>query len=161
MMEIKLFEDTDTKEVIELVLHCQNDGSRPLVSVADQPELLLIQETYFAPGGSFWVAKEQNRLTGSIGLQNCGNGLGILKKFFVYEDFRGTPHHLGQRLYAELLQFANKKHFHQIILDTPKNTERAHRFYEKSGFIKIDERDLPIAYDHPYENSDFFSLFLP
>lgn len=160
MLEIKEFEGTDRDDVIELVLHCQNDGTRPLVSVTDQPDLLCIQEKYFTGGGCFWVAKKENRLAGSIGLMHCGNGIGLLKKFFVYEEYRGRPNHLGQKLYAKLIEFAQKNGFTEIILDTPKNTDRAHDFYDKAGFVKIEKEELPVEYDYPYKDSDFFLLKL-
>lgn len=158
MIKIKLYEESDRDEIIKLVLHCQNDGSRPIVSVADQPELLCIYEKYFVPGGCFWVAKDDGKVIGSIGLMNYGNGIGILKKFFVYEQYQGYPLHLGQKLYSKLLSFAKKQHIKKIILDTPKNTERAHKFYTKAGFKKIEKNELPIEYDYPYKDCDFFLL---
>lgn len=160
MIEIKIYEDCDREEIIRLVLYCQNDGTRPLVTVEDQPELLHIGEKYILMGGNFWVAKENGRVIGSIGLMNCGNGIAVLKKFFVYEPYRGVPHHLGRRLYSVLLQFAKEINIQKIILDTPKNTQRAHKFYEQAGFEKINEEDLPIVYDYPYSDSDFFLLTL-
>lgn len=42
----------------------------------------------------------------------------------------------------------------------PKNTDRAHLFYEKAGFKKIEKEELPIEYDYPYDDSDFFCLTL-
>lgn len=158
MIEITVFEQADQEEVIRLVLHCQNDGSRPTVGVEHQPELRRIRETFLADGGCFWVAKENGRVAGSIGLMNGGEGVGILKKFFVYEEFRGSPHHLGQRLYAQLLSFAQEHGFRKLILDTPRNTGRAHRFYEKAGFVKLREEDLPVRYSCPYQNCDYFLL---
>ena len=91
MIEIGTYSAYDRDEVIALVLHCQNDGTRPLVSVEDQPELLRIKEEYIDGGGNFWVAKENGKVAGTIGLMNKGNGLCILKKFFVYEPYRGRP----------------------------------------------------------------------
>lgn len=159
-MIIRTYTEADCKEVIALVLHCQNDGTRPLVSVEDQPELLHIQEKYMDNGGNFWVAEEQGKVVGSVGLMMYGGGLAILKKFFVYEAYRGEPYHLGQKLYGTLLDYAEKSGVKQLILDTPKNTERAHRFYEKAGFIKIRQEEVPIQYDSPYADRDFFSLML-
>lgn len=159
-IEIKEYAEDDREEIIELVLYCQNDGSRPLVGVEDQPELLCIRAAYFASGGCFWVAKVEGRVVGCIGLMNLGGGLGVLKKFFVREAYRGKPNYLGRRLYGELLRFAREHQFMELILDTPKNTERAHRFYDKAGFVKIDEGELPVQYDHPYEDCDFFRLSL-
>ena len=160
MIEIRTFTENDTNEIIQLVLHCQNDGTRPMVTVEDQPELLHIKETYLDGGGNFWVAVKQERVVGSIGLMDCGGGLGLIKKFFVYEEYRGEPVHLGRRLYDVLVEFARQRHIKSLLLDTPKNTGRAHRFYEKAGFQKIGEDQLPLVYDHPYEDSDFYILDL-
>lgn len=106
------------------------------------------------------IFEESDRVAGSIGLINCGNGIGLLKKIFVYEEYRGRPHHLGQKLYQELIGFAQKSGFSEILLDTPKNTDRAHNFYDKAGFIKISHDELPFEYDYPYKDSDFFLLRL-
>lgn len=159
-MKIKTYIDEDREEIIALVLHCQNDGTRIEVSVDDQPDLLNIKEKYIDNGGNFWVAKENGRVAGSIGLMMYGDSIAVLKKFFVYEAYRGKPYHLGRQLYETLLSFAKEKGVKRIILDTPKNTERAHKFYEKAGFKKIPKEELPIAYDYPYEDSDFFSISL-
>lgn len=162
MIRIHIFEKEDRDEVIKLALFCQNDGSRPLLSINDQLDLLDIEDSYLAGGGCFWVAKDHGKVAGSLGLMNGGGGIGILKKFFIVEPYRGNPHHLGQKLFAELLLFAKLHDYHEIILDTPMNTERAHRFYEKAGFKKIEEKELPFPYHYPYqaEESDFFLLKL-
>ena len=160
MIEIGTYSAYDKDEVIALVLHCQNDGTRPLVSVEDQPELLRIKEEYIDGGGNFWVAKENGKVAGTIGLMNKGNGLCILKKFFVYEPYCGRPHNLGRQLYSLFLEFARIHGFSKVILDTPKNTDRARLFYEKAGFKKIETEELPVKYDYPYDNSDFFCLTL-
>ena len=64
----------------------------------------------------------------------CGDGVAVLKKFFVYEKYQGEPHHLGRQLYSHLLEFAKKNNIKTVMLDTPHNTVRAHKFYEKAGF---------------------------
>lgn len=160
MIEIHTYAESDREDVIDLVLHCQNDGTRPYVSVEDQPELLHIKEKYMDGGGNFWVAKENGKVAGSIGLMKFNNGISILKKFFVYEAYRGAPHHLGRRLYAVLLNYAKTHGVKTLILDTPKNTNRAHHFYMKAGFVQIKKEEIPVIYDYPYDDSDFFYLKL-
>nr|WP_296075384.1 hypothetical protein [uncultured Ruminococcus sp.] len=46
------------------------------------------------------------------------------------------------------------------MLDTPYNTTRAHKFYEKAGFKKVTEDELPIKFSHSYKDCDFFILNL-
>ena len=160
MIEINTYTEADRDEVIALVLHCQNDGTRPHVSVSDQPELLHIPEQYMGSGGHFWVAKEDGTVAGCIGLMKFDGGNAVLKKFFTYEPYRSAPHHLGRRLYATLLDYAKDHGVTRLILDTPKNTVRAHDFYRRAGFTQVEQDRLPILYDHPYEDSDFFILEL-
>lgn len=160
MITISQFEDKYTQDVINLVLHFQNDGTRPIVSVVDQPDLLNIVGEYIDKGGNFWIARDDKKLIGTIGIMPYSTDIAILKKFFVYEDYQGEPYHIGRTLYTELLAFAKERAYRTILLDTPRNTERAHKFYEKAGFQKINEEDLPIRFDHPYKDSDFFLLEL-
>lgn len=160
MIAMSQFEESYTKDVIEIVLHFQNDGTRPLVTVDDQPDLLNIVEAYIEKGGNFWIAKDCEKLIGTIGIMPYSQDIAVLKKFFVYEEYQGKPYHIGRKLYSELLSFVKEKGFKTILLDTPSNTERAHRFYEKAGFQKVLEEDLPIQFSHPYKDCDFFLLEL-
>ena len=160
MIDIERFTKTDEDDIIALVLHFQNDGSRPIVTVKDQPDLLDIEKEYFQTGGYFWVAKDKNKIVGSIGLMPYNDGTAILKKFFVYEAYQGKPCHVGRKLYSTLLTYAKEKKFKTILLDTPCNTHRAHDFYNKAGFSKILEDELPIKFSHPYKDCDFFILIL-
>lgn len=160
MITMTQFEESYTKDVIEIVLHFQNDGTRPLVTVDDQPDLLNIVEAYIEKGGNFWIAKDCEKLIGTIGIMPYSQDIAVLKKFFVYEEYQGKPYHIGRKLYSELLSFVKEKGFKTILLDTPSNTERAHRFYEKAGFQKVLEEDLPIQFSHPYKDCDFFLLEL-
>lgn len=158
MISIIQFKEQYTQDVIDLVLHFLNDGTRPHVTVADQPDLLTITDSYINAGGNFWIATENEKLIGSIGIMPCGKDIAILKKFFVYEKNQGEPIHLCRKLYAELMKYAKEKGFKKIMLDTPRNTVRAHKFYEKAGFTKVEENELPVTFSHPYKDSDFFIL---
>lgn len=158
MPEINKYTENDKNEVINLILHCQNDGTRPVVSIKNQPELLNIAEKYINNGGNFWTAKHNNKVVGCIGLMKYDNSIAILKKFFVHESFRGAPYYTGQKLYKTLLEFAKEQGFDKLILDTPKNTARAHDFYIKNGFKQIDKQHYPAEYPSPYEDNDYFYL---
>lgn len=160
LISIDPFQDKYTQDVIDLVLHFQNDGTRPPVSVDDQPDLLDITGEYIEKGGNFWIAARHGTLIGSIGIMPYTPEIAVLKKFFVYEDYQGEPYHIGQKLYQRLLTFAREKGFKTILLDTPYNTDRAHAFYEKAGFRKVTEDQLPIRFSHPYKDCDFFLLEL-
>lgn len=160
MITVSQFEERYTQDVIDIVLYFQNDGTRPPVSVDDQPDLLNIVDEYISKGGNFWLAKNDGALIGTVGLMPYSAEIAVLKKFFVYEDYQGEPNHVGKKLYDVLLTFAKEKGYKTILLDTPHNTERAHKFYRKAGFREVDEDALPIKFSHPYKDCDFFLLEL-
>jgi len=161
-MKISVFNNKYTQEVIDLVLSCQNDGTRPIIGIKTQQDLLNIQSEYIDRGGNFWIALNNDKVVGTIAFYPYSNKIGILKKFFVDEKYRGYPNYLGQKLYAILLEYVKSNNFNTIILDTPKNTKRAHKFYKKAGFKQLTYEKLPIKYSCPYDIKmcDFFILEL-
>lgn len=42
----------------------------------------------------------------------------------------------------------------------PQEYGQSTSVYEKAGFKKIEKEELPIEYDYPYDDSDFFCLTL-
>jgi len=161
-MEITAFDNKYTQEIIDLVLSCQNDGTRPVVGVDSQPDLLNIQVEYIEKGGKFWIALEDDKVIGTIAFYPYSNKIGVLKKFFVNKKFRGYPNYLGQKLYTVFLEYVKTNNYRTIILDTPNNTKRAHKFYQKAGFKQISYEEMPIKYSCPYDIGmcDFFMLEL-
>lgn len=154
-IKITQFEDKYTDDIIKLVLHFQNDGSRPFSTIDDQPDLLDI-----AKGGDFWIALDNGQLAGTIGIVPYTEDIAVMKKFFVYEKYQGEPTHLGRQLFDKLITFAKEHSIKSIILDTPTNTTRAHKFYEKAGFKLIAEDELPFKYHHPCPECHYFRLDL-
>lgn len=158
---ITIYDDSYKEEVIKLILHVQNVEYEVGISVEEQPDILDIYSNYINDGGNFWIALNDNgEVVGSIGLQRKTNEVAVLKKFFVYKDYRGNELGTGKKLYEALLDFAKKQGFSKIILDTPSKATRSHGFYKKVGFKEIDKEDLPTKYDYPDRNSIIFLLEL-
>ncbi|MEH7549438.1 GNAT family N-acetyltransferase [Neobacillus vireti] len=158
---ITIYDDRYKEEVINLILHVQNVEYGVGISVEEQPDILDIQSNYISDGGNFWIALNGNgEVVGSIGLQKKTNEVAVLKKFFVYKDYRGKEFGVGTGLYKALLDFANKQGFSKVILDTPSIATRSHSFYKKVGFKEIVKEDLEIKYDYPDRDSLIFELDL-
>ena len=155
-LKIVRYDNKFQNDIIKLVLHCQNDGTRPVVGVENQPEIVNIEDYFFSNGGYFWCATDKNDLAGIVALKNYGNNICGLKKFFVWEQYRGNPYYLGQKLYSEFIKYAKEKKFNTIVLSTPKNTVRAHKFYLKAEFKLVNKSEIPVEIDAPYSESDYF-----
>lgn len=158
---IQVYDDRYKEEVIDLILHVQNVEYNVGISAEEQPDILDIQSNYLKDGGCFWVGiNDHGEVVGSIGLQKKTKEVAVLKKFFVYQDYRGKEIGIGVSLYEALLEFAKKEGFSKVILDTPSKATRSHGFYKKVGFKQIDKEDLPVQYDYPDRNSLIFELDL-
>ena len=90
MIEIRKFKDDYTNDVIDLVLHFQNDGTRPSVSVDDQPDLLHITEKYIIVGGCFWIATDNGKLAGTIGIMPCNEEVAVMKNFLYMKNIKAV-----------------------------------------------------------------------
>ncbi|AJS58620.1 GNAT family N-acetyltransferase [Paenibacillus sp. IHBB 10380] len=158
---ITVYDDRYKEEVIKLILYVQNVEYDVSIGVEEQPDILDIQSNYINDGGNFWVALNDNgEVVGSIGLQKKTNEVAVLKKFFIYKEYRGKEFGIGVDLYNALLDFTRKQRFTKVILDTPSQATRSHSFYKKVGFKEIVKKDLPIKYDYPDRDSLIFELDL-
>lgn len=144
------------EQIVVLVLGIQNDESNLGSTLEGQPDLADIPGTFLHNGGMFWIALEGDEVIGTIGLAVKENSCGILKKFFVHKDWRGKK--LGLALYNKLLERAKNLELSSIVLDTPTIAAKAHRFYERAGFRRVEASELPISYDFP--NMEFYLYML-
>lgn len=94
---ITVYDDRYKEEVIKLILHVQNVEYEVGISVKEQPDILDIHSNYINDGGNFWIALNDNgEVVGSIGLQKKNKEVAVLKKFFVYKDYRGKEFGIGK-----------------------------------------------------------------
>lgn len=157
-MEIITYKEKYKNQIIDLILHIQNDEAKISLSIEEQPDLMDIDSYYRKSGGEFWIAVENDSVVGTIALMPKDSGNGVLKKFFVRRDYRGQK--VGYALYCQLIEFVRKNNMRTIILDTPSVARESHRFYERAGFVKISREELPFKYDYPDRNSYLYMLEL-
>lgn len=155
------YRDEFKDQVVDLILHIQNDEAKVGISASDQPDILAIKSSYLDEGGGLWVAlNEDGQVVGTIGLQLAAAEVGVLKKFFVDAAFRGMQNGPAMQLYSALIGHARASSVRTIVLDTPAVATRSHAFYKKAGFTQVAKPDLPIHYDYPDRNSLLFRLDL-
>lgn len=157
-MEIITYQDKFKIQIIDMILNIQNNEAKINLPLEEQPDLQDIPNYYEKNDGVFLVAIENDEVIGTIALMNYNNGNGVLKKFFVKKEYRNKG--IGRVLFSTLHTFAKDHGFHTVLLDTPSVAKDSHRFYEKSGFRKISENELPFKYEYPDRNSIVFRIDL-
>jgi N-acetylglutamate synthase-like GNAT family acetyltransferase len=146
MPEIKIYADAYKHEIATLILNIQKTEFGIPITLEDQPDLDAIPEFYQTNNGNFWVAIDDNKVVGTIALLDIGNRQGALRKMFVNKECRGSNFGIGQKLLSNLLEWAGRKNFDEILLGTTEKFVAAQRFYEKNGFIEIEKDTLPPAF---------------
>ena len=158
---ILLYADGDAAGVRDLILGIQRGEFGFSITWEDQPDLHDIPGFYRAGAGEFWVAKDEaGRIVGMIGLRDIGGGLGALRKMFVAKEWRGAVPGVAHRLLETLIAHARETGFRAIVLGTTEAFRAAHRFYEKSGFRRVESATLPDAFPRMKGDTRFYRLDL-
>ena len=144
-IKIKKYDDSNKNQIIELILQIQTKEFNLPVSIKDQPDLEKIPEVYQKDNGNFWIALDEEKVIGTIGLIDLGNNQTAIKKMFLMEKYRGTG--ISKMLLDVAIEFCKKNGIAEIYLGTTSSYLAAHRFYEKNGFLEIKKDIMPIAYD--------------
>lgn len=158
MLEINLVNNTYSKEIIDLVLTIQQKEFNVPITIEDQPDLMQIEDFYFANGGSFWGAFINGELVGTIALIKFDEKKAAIRKMFVKKEFRGKEYGIAQKLLETLIAYCQKNGIDEVYLGTVSILEAALRFYERNHFIRIEKEQLPLKF--PLMTADNVFCFL-
>ncbi|CAN5573944.1 GNAT family N-acetyltransferase [soil metagenome] len=164
MIQIRPFQSADQNMIPDFVVNIQRGEFGVDVTIADQPDLLDIAG-YFRHGiGEFWVAVDGDRIVGTIGLKDMPELEGELRavairKMFVAATHRGREFGIAQRLLDTLGDDAAKHGVRRLMLGTTDKMKAAHRFYERNGFTRIAETDLPENFPRMPVDDVFYQKF--
>lgn len=151
------YAERDLASVRECILEIQQREFGFPITWEDQPDLHDIAAWYRAGAGEFWVAKdERGRVVGMIGLRDIGGGIGALRKMFVAKDWRGEERGVARRLVEVLIAHARAAGLRSILLGTTEAFRAAHRFYEKSGFRRVEPSAIPGAFPRMSGDTRFY-----
>ncbi len=146
--------------VAELIVPIQREEFGVNITYEDQPDLTDIPGFYQRGCGNFWLAVAGDKVVGSIALRDIGNGAAAPRKMFVAADWRGAQRGVAQALLQTLLDHARREKAQNIWLGTTAKFLAAHRFYEKNGFVLVDEGELPESFPKMKVDTRFYRMRL-
>lgn len=130
-------------QVVDLILHIQQQEYNIPVTKNDQPDLFAIEDFYQKGNGNFWVALDDQKVVGTISLLDIGNNQVALRKRFVDKEYRGPRYKTAGLLLNNALKWAKNCSINAIYHGTTPQFLAAHRFYAKNGFSSIGLNELP------------------
>lgn len=131
----------DKQGVCDLILGIMHTEVGDTTATPETTGLDKIPHNFPTPDSQFWVAKDGDRVVGTIALANKGNGIAILKRMYVEQAYRGQ--HIARRLFVELVRFACTKKIRRILLSSQNTQTTAHQFYRNLGFRETNLQIFP------------------
>ncbi|WP_322922580.1 GNAT family N-acetyltransferase [Paenibacillus campi] len=147
--------------VADMVVHIQQEEYQIPITREQQTDLQDIVGYYLHGTGNFWIAHIDEQVVGTIALLDIGERQLTLRKMFVHQDYRGKTWGVSHALMQQAINWANDHNQREIYLGTTLQFKAAHRFYEKNGFIEIEQQQLPPNFPIVHVDKKFYRLSLP
>jgi GNAT superfamily N-acetyltransferase len=127
--------DDDAAEFIALIGSCWAEYPGCVMDVdGEVPELRALASYYRRDGGALWAAEASGRVVGMVGTKPLEDGTWEICKMYVAAHCRGAG--LAAALIDAAEAYARDAGARQMRLWTDTRFERAHRFYEKRGYVR-------------------------
>jgi amino-acid N-acetyltransferase len=133
---------------LESVFHVRASRAADFARVRDLLVSARLPIEDLSPGQRFWVAEDQDRIVGAVGLESLG-AAGLLRSLVVAPSHR--QHGLGSSLTATLEREARATGIELLVL----LTETAEAFFKRHGFQVIEREYVP---DEIKQSAEFLSL---
>lgn len=131
--------DADAVGFIALITACWAEYPGCVMDLdGENPELRALATYYAGKGGALWAAEQAGRVVGMVATKPLGDGSWELCRMYAAAETRGSG--LAQTLIAAAEGHARSHGATAMKLWTDTRFDRAHRFYEKCGYL----RDGPI-----------------
>lgn len=160
MLKIRAATNSDLDRVAALVLSIQIDEFNVPITREDQPDLQDLESVFNVGRGVFLVILDGEKIVGTIGLLDAGEGLGVLRKMFVAPAYRGREWGTAKLLLDAFLKHARLHEFQVVQLGTQRRLAAACRFYEKHGFSEIAKDSMHKNFPFMAVDDRFYSLEL-
>ena len=133
MITIHKCEKTDEAGARNLILKIMSEEFPHEQRSFPTDDLKEISDSYGKLGEAFFVACENGRVVGTVGVKQEDERTAMLRRFFVDRAFRGKR--VGTQLLSRAITFCREVGYDELIFKTTSAMERAVRLCEKQGFI--------------------------
>ncbi len=127
--------DDDAAGIISLIGACWAEYPGCVMDLdGEAPELRALASYYRGQGGALWIAEAEAAVVGMVGTRPLDDGAWEICKMYAAASHRGGG--LAQALIDAAEAFARAGGAARMKLWTDTRFERAHRFYEKRGYVR-------------------------
>jgi GNAT superfamily N-acetyltransferase len=156
LVAIRPGHDSDADGFIALIGACWAEYPGIILDVdTEMPELHVLATYYASKGGALWAAEADGRIVGMVAAILHDAGTWEICRVYTLPSQHGSG--LGHRLLDAAESHARAAGATRLILWSDTRFDRAHRYYEKRGYV----RHGPIRVLHDISNSLEFGYGKP
>ncbi len=127
--------DDDAAGIVRLITDCWSEYPGCVMDLdGENPELRALASYFARSEGALWVAEDAGEIVGLVGTKSLGGGEWELCRMYVAARMRGTG--LSDRLAYQVVEYARDAGGQVLRLWSDTRFDRAHRFYERHGFVR-------------------------
>jgi putative acetyltransferase len=134
----------DVAGVVELIGRVFAEYGFVFDPAVEVPDLLGFADRYAPPGGAFFVIRQggaPDRVIGSVGVERLPEGGAELHRLYLDAGLRGRG--WGRVLVETIFAWCRREGIAHLVLWSDTRFDRAHVLYERLGFRRTGERELP------------------
>ena len=105
------------------------------------PDLFKFDAHYAPPRGGFWVVREGATIVGSVGIEALDRDSAEMHRLYLDARLRGRG--TGRGLTETVFGWCRDRGIVHLILWSDTRFTLAHRLYERMGFARTGEREIP------------------
>ena len=139
-MKIRRFQPSDSKEVIDLITSVMRTEFPDDQKVFPVDDLKEITHHYGNKGEQFFVAVEDDKIVGTVGVKREDERSALLRRIFVKPEFRGRG--IGSGLVMQAISFCRENGYELIVFKSTSRMQRAIQLCQRSGFSEKAKVDL-------------------
>jgi GNAT superfamily N-acetyltransferase len=157
MTIIRPGQDTDAEGIIALIRACWAEHPSIVFDLdGEVPELRALASHVAIRSGALWVAETAGQIVGTIAVAPAPpDGSWEIARMYMAQTVRGSG--LAQRLLDTAEAHARAHGATRLCLHSDTRFDRAHRFYEKSSYLRAG----PVRVLHDLSNSLEFGFSKP
>ena len=146
--------DADADGFIALIGDSWDEYPGNILDVdGELPELRALASYFAKSGGMLWAVEQAGAVTGMIATKPLGEGAWELCKVYTRPALRGTG--MAQTMLTTAEDYARSHGGTRMKLWSDTRFDRAHRFYEKQGYVRVGRlrvlNDLSMSIEYCYE----------
>ena len=155
-MQIRPFRPTDRDAIVALIDGVYREYGDVIYLEKADADLLDVESRYVATGGAFVVLDDDGMIRGTHAVLplDDGNGLCTFRRLYLDTSLRGGE--WGNRLMQWAVDWAAARGLRRVEFWSDTRFTRAHRFFERNGFINTGKvRDMDDGAE-PYREYFFY-----